>query len=49
MQQQHSTSIKTMEAVDTTEETLIIASEEDAVRNAEEIGKVAEVSGVTVI
>ena len=39
----------TMEAVDTTEDTPIIAAKEDAVRNAEEIVNVAEVVEETVI
>ena len=38
-----------MDAVDTTEDKQIIADEEDVVRNADEIGKVDEVVGATVI
>ena len=41
--------INTIEAVDTTADTPIIAAEEDAVRNAEEIGKVDKMVGATVI
>ena len=45
MLQHHRMPIKTTEAVDTTVDTSIIAAKEDAVRNAEEIGEVAEVVG----
>ena len=40
---------KTMEAVDTSADTPVIADEKDAVRNAEEIGAVAEAVGATMI
>ena len=38
-----------MDAVDTTADTPIIMAEEYVVRNAEEIGEVAKVVGITVI
>ena len=41
--------IKTMEAVDTTAATPIVAAKEDAVSNEEEIGEMAKVSKATVI
>ena len=41
--------IKTMEAVNTTADTLIITAKEDVVRNTEEIGKVSKVVRETVI
>ena len=41
--------IKTMEAVNTTADTLIITAEEDVVSNTEEIVKVSKVVGETVI
>ena len=41
--------IKTMEAVGTTVDIQIIVAEEDAVHNAEEIGKVDEIFVATVI
>ena len=49
MLQHHIIPIKTMEALDTTADTPIIAAEEDEVRNAEEIGAVDKVVGATVI
>ena len=49
MIKQHSIIIKTMEAVDTTAYTPIIAAEEDLVRNAEEIDEVDKVVLATVI
>ena len=45
MLQHHSMTIKTMEAVDATADTPIIVANEDAVRNAEEIGAVFKVVG----
>ena len=42
-------SINTMEAVDTTSDTPIIVSEEDTLRNVEEIDEVAGMVGATVI
>ena len=47
--QHHNMPIKTMDAVDTTEDRPIIADEKDVVRNAEEIGEVEEVFWATVI
>ena len=49
MLQNHIIPINTMEAVNTMEDTTIIAAKEDAVSNEEEIGEMAKVSKATVI
>ena len=49
MMQHHSRPIKTMESLDNTADTPIIAAKEDAVRNTDTIGEVDKVVGATVI